>query len=127
MTNLHDGSAGDPRPIPDTVTVSSILDRFARKLTELNDRNMRLGGRRSRRRTRGISLLRSSRSRITWRCSRVGVRVVAARSLKRLVLRRLRFFLRVPEWMIRVLTWEARLRDPLSHHRRRPAVDLSAV
>jgi hypothetical protein len=44
VTNLHDGSAGDPRPIPDTVTVSSILDRFARKLTELNDRNMRLAG-----------------------------------------------------------------------------------
>jgi hypothetical protein len=65
MTNLHDGSAGDPRPIPDTVTVNSILDRFARKLTELNDRNVRGAGRAgtSRSKTRETSLQADPRAR----------------------------------------------------------------
>jgi hypothetical protein len=38
--SMHDGSLRDPHP----VTVSTILDAFAAKLTELNDRSVRLGG-----------------------------------------------------------------------------------
>lgn len=44
---LHDGSKTGKRPanLPDAVTSHTVLAAFAAKLTELDDRNVRLGGR----------------------------------------------------------------------------------